>query len=91
MYNTECTDLAEVPGRVQFFIESAIASLPRYLLQGTAANRAILNDLDVALEQILQELVNLLPVQARVPSEVPQGVLPGVHCSCGVLGCVYCL
>ena len=83
--------MAEVPGRVQFFIESAIASLPRYLLQGTAANRAILNDLDVALEQILQELVNLLPVQARVPSEVPQGVLPGVHCSCGVLGCVYCL
>jgi len=43
---------------------------PTYLLQGTAANRAILNDLDFALEQILQELVNLLPVQARVPSEV---------------------
>jgi len=43
---------------------------PTYLLQGRAANQAILSDLDFALEQILQELVNLLPVQARVPSEV---------------------
>ena len=43
---------------------------PVYLLQGKAANRNVFSALDVSLEQILQELITLLPVAARVPSEV---------------------
>jgi len=43
---------------------------PTYLLMGKEANRAVLSDLDPSLEQVLQELINLLPVSARVPSEV---------------------
>ena len=41
-----------------------------YLLMGKAANRDVLSSLDVGLEQILQELINVLPVAAKVPSEV---------------------
>ena len=45
--------------------------LPRtYLLQGPEANRMVLSDLDPSLEQILQELINVLPIDSRVPSEV---------------------
>jgi len=43
---------------------------PTYVLMGKAANRGVLSELDPSLEQILQELINLLPVSARVPSEV---------------------
>ena len=41
-----------------------------YVLMGKEANRGVLSDLDPSLEQILQELINLLPISARVPSEV---------------------
>ena len=37
---------------------------------GKEANRKVLSSLDNGLEQILQELINLLPVSAKVPSEV---------------------
>ena len=43
---------------------------PTYVLMGKEANRGVLSDHDPSLEQILQELINLLPVSARVPSEV---------------------
>ena len=43
---------------------------PTFMLMGKAANRGVLSELDPSLEQILQELINLLPVSARVPSEV---------------------
>ena len=39
---------------------------------GKAANRGVLFDLDSSLEQVLQELINVLPVSARIPSEVRQ-------------------
>ena len=42
---------------------------PTYLLMGKAANKGVLSELDPSLEQILQELITLLPVAARVPSE----------------------
>ena len=41
-----------------------------YLLMGKEANRDVLSSLDVGLEQILQELINVLPVAAKVPSQV---------------------
>ena len=41
-----------------------------YLLMGKEANRDVLSSLDVGLEQILQELINVLPVSANIPSEV---------------------
>lgn len=41
-----------------------------YLLMGKEANRDVLSSLDSGLEQILQELINLLPISAKVPSEV---------------------
>ena len=41
-----------------------------YLLMGKEANRDVLSSLDPGLEQILQELINVLPVSAKVPSEV---------------------
>ena len=41
-----------------------------YLLMGKEANRDVLSLLDPGLEQILQELINVLPVSAKVPSEV---------------------
>jgi cytochrome P450 len=41
-----------------------------YVLMGKAANKAVLSELDPSLEQILQELINVLPVSARVPAEV---------------------
>ena len=41
-----------------------------YVLMGKQANRDVLAELDPSLEQILQELINVLPVSARVPSEV---------------------
>ena len=45
--------------------------LPRtYVLMGKEANRGVLSELDPSLDQILQELINLLPVSARIPSEV---------------------
>jgi len=37
---------------------------------GKEANRDVLSSLDPSLEQILQELINLLPISAKVPSEV---------------------
>jgi len=43
---------------------------PTYVLMGKEANRGVLSELDPSLEQILQELINLLPISARVPSEV---------------------
>ena len=67
---------------------------PIYLVMGKAANRAVLSDLDAALEQVpcdcarvtalgvapplppcavaqvLQDLINVLPVSAKIPSEV---------------------
>lgn len=68
---------------------------PIYLVMGKAANRAVLSDLDSALEQVpcgcarvvalgvpptlatraalpqvLQDLINVLPVSAKIPSEV---------------------
>ena len=43
---------------------------PTYLLMGKEANREVLSTQDPSLEQVLQELINLLPVSARVPSEV---------------------
>ena len=42
---------------------------PIYFLMGKAANRAVLSDLDASLQQILQELINVLPVSARIPKE----------------------
>ena len=41
-----------------------------YLLMGKEANRHVLSSLDPSLEQILQELINVLPVSAKVPSAV---------------------
>ena len=41
-----------------------------YVLMGKEANRDVLSLLDPGLEQILQELINVLPVSAKVPSEV---------------------
>ena len=41
-----------------------------YLLMGKEANKEVLSSLDPSLEQILQELINVLPVAAKVPSEV---------------------
>ena len=41
-----------------------------YLLMGKEANRDVLSSLDPGLEQILQELINVLPISAKVPSEV---------------------
>lgn len=43
---------------------------PIYLMQGRAANRAVLFELDDSLQQVLQDLINVLPVSARIPSEV---------------------
>ena len=43
---------------------------PTYLMFGKAANRRVLGDFDASLEQVLQELINVLPVSARIPSEV---------------------
>ena len=43
---------------------------PIYLVMGKAANRAVLSELDSALEQVLQDLINVLPVSAKIPSEV---------------------
>ena len=43
---------------------------PTYVVMGKTANRGVLSELDPSLEQILQELINLLPVSARIPSEV---------------------
>jgi len=45
---------------------------PIYLTMGEAANRGVLSQQDAAMEQVLQELINLLPVQANVPSEVDE-------------------
>jgi len=45
-----------------------------YLLQGPEANRKVLSDLDPSLEQIFQELINVLPIAARVPSEADVGL-----------------
>lgn len=61
---------------------------PTYLLMGKAANRGVLSDLDPSLEQILQELINLLPVSARVPSEVDvelQKKVAGLFSNTGVV------
>jgi len=43
---------------------------PIYLLMGKSANRGVLRDLDASLEQVLQDLINFLPVSANIPSEV---------------------
>jgi len=43
---------------------------PIYLMQGRAANRAVLFELDDSLQQVLQDMINVLPVSARIPSEV---------------------
>jgi len=43
---------------------------PIYLTMGQAANQGVFSQQDAALEQVLQELINVLPVQANVPSEV---------------------
>ena len=43
---------------------------PIYLMMGKAANRGVLSQQDAALEQVLQELINVLPVSAKIPSEV---------------------
>jgi len=43
---------------------------PIYVVMGKAANRAVLSELDSALEQVLQDLINVLPVSAKIPSEV---------------------
>jgi len=43
---------------------------PIYLLMGKSANRGVLRDLDASLEQVLQDLINYLPVAAKIPSEV---------------------
>jgi len=40
------------------------------LLQGKTANRAVLFELDDSLQQVLQDMINVLPVSARIPSEV---------------------
>ena len=45
-----------------------------YLLMGKSANRYVLSDADPSLEQVLQQLINLLPVAARVPAEVDEGL-----------------
>lgn len=39
-------------------------------MMGKAANRGVLSQQDAALEQVLQELINVLPVSAKIPSEV---------------------
>lgn len=43
---------------------------PIYLTMGKAANQGVLSQQDAAMEQVLQELINVLPVSANVPSEV---------------------
>jgi len=43
---------------------------PIYLMMGKAANRGVLSQQDAALVQVLQELINVLPVSAKIPSEV---------------------
>eukprot|EP00316_Scyphosphaera_apsteinii_P004472 CAMPEP_0119320424 /NCGR_PEP_ID=MMETSP1333-20130426/52420_1 /TAXON_ID=418940 /ORGANISM="Scyphosphaera apsteinii, Strain RCC1455" /LENGTH=482 /DNA_ID=CAMNT_0007327145 /DNA_START=432 /DNA_END=1883 /DNA_ORIENTATION=- len=43
---------------------------PIYLMMGKEANRGVLSELDQSLEQVLQDLINLLPVSANIPSEV---------------------
>jgi cytochrome P450 len=40
---------------------------PTYILMGKAANRFVLEDADPSLEQVLQQLINVLPVAANVP------------------------
>jgi len=42
---------------------------PVFFMMGKAANRGVLSDLDASLGQILQELINVLPVSARIPKE----------------------
>ncbi len=42
---------------------------PTYLLMGKTANRGVLAELDSGLDQVLQELINILPVDARIPHE----------------------
>ena len=43
---------------------------PIYLMMGKSANRGVLSELDASLEQVLQDLINFLPVSANIPSEV---------------------
>eukprot|EP00967_Tisochrysis_lutea_P023608 scaffold27118_cov31-Tisochrysis_lutea.AAC.2 len=42
---------------------------PIYLMMGKAANRGVFSEFDSSLGQILQELINVLPVSARIPKE----------------------
>lgn len=43
---------------------------PIYLMMGKEANRGVLSELDQSLEQVLQDLINFLPVSANIPSKV---------------------
>ena len=45
---------------------------PTYLLMGKSANRYVLSDADPSLDQVLQQLINLLPVAAKIPTEVDE-------------------
>ena len=45
---------------------------PTYLLMGKSANRYVLSEADPSLEQVLQRLINLLPVAANIPTEVDE-------------------
>mmetsp|Transcript_25172 Transcript_25172/g.43020 ORF Transcript_25172/g.43020 Transcript_25172/m.43020 type:complete len:518 (-) Transcript_25172:290-1843(-) len=45
---------------------------PMYVMMGKAANRAVLFEMDASLEQVLQDLLNALPISARIPSEVDE-------------------
>ena len=60
--------------------------MPLQLTMGKAANRGVLSQQDAALEQVLQELINVLPVSANIPSEVDielqRKVAPACICAC---------
>ena len=47
---------------------------PVYLLMGKAANQCILSDADPSLDQVLQQLINALPVAARVPVKTDEAL-----------------
>ena len=43
---------------------------PLFVLMGKEANRGVFSELDASMEQVLQQLINVLPVSAKIPSDV---------------------
>jgi len=64
--------LREEAGDVILLPDARPVLPPTYLLMGKSANRYVLSDADPSLEQVLQQLINLLPVAASVPAEVDE-------------------